>query len=435
LKILKYKILKENKSVMKHIQLFRGISILFVLLAIGCKSNSQETTTLKELPAKVISKTEVTWKADVNLALEEAKNRGELLFVECFSPSCPYCMAIEPFFNEPEVAEKYNTNFINYKLNVQEAEQVKFINDKNIWLPSFPMFLYFDGDGNLVHQSSADPSIASLNGNADAALNEQTRASSYAKRFLNGERSVKFLADYASFTRVTKDTLAGLAAANALFDIYPKDKIGTEESWALTKKSVSDLDNGFAKYWFAHAAQAAAFEAEDGHADNHNNILGGILQNSLYSPRGQKYNTAKLKNVRGYMNIINASQYADNVLWEFETKALIKEGKLPQALAIGNKMVAAFKGNGSAHVYVVRVFNDNFTDKTYVTDAKKWLTNALPSITQENVKAEYYYEMARLDQKSGELAEAKKNAAAAQELAKKIEAKSSKFSELVTELK
>ena len=420
---------------MKHIQLFRGISILFVLLAIGCKSNSQETTTLKELPAKVVSKTEVTWKADVNLALEEAKNRGELLFIECFSPACPYCMAIEPFFNEPEVAEKYNTNFISYKLNVQEAEQVKFLNDKNIWLPSFPMFLYFDGDGNLVHQSSADPSIASINGNADAALNEKTRASSYAKRFEDGERSVKFLSDFASFTRVTKDTLAGLAAANALFEIYPKDKIGTEESWGLTKKAISDIDNGFAKYWFAHAAQAAAFEAKDGHPDNHNNILGGILQNSLYSPRGQEYNTAKLKNVRGYMSIINAGQYADNVLWEFEVKALIKENKLLQALAIGNKMVTAFKGNGSAHVYIVRVFNDNFTDNSFVLDAKKWLTNALPTLTQDNVKAEYFYEMARLNQKSGELAEAKKNAASAQALATKIESKSTKFSELVNALK
>jgi thioredoxin-related protein len=421
---------------MKHIQLVRGISILFFLLAIGCKSNSQETSVAqKELPAKVVNETEITWKADVNLALEEAKNRGELLFVECYSPTCPYCMAIEPFFKEPEVAKKYNTNFISYKLNVTEAEQVKFLNDKNIWLPSFPMFLYFDGDGNLVHQSSADPSIESLNGNADAALNEKTRASSYAKRFKDGERSIKFLSDYASFTRVTKDTLAGLAAADALYEIYPKDKLGTEESWGLTKKAVSDIDNGFAKYWFAHSAQAGSFEAKEGHVDNHNNILGGILQNSLYSPRGQQYNTAKLKNVRSYMSVINAGQYADNVLWEFEAKAFIKENKLPQALAIGNKMVTAFKGNGSAHVYIARVFNDNFPDNSHVNTTKTWLTNALPSLTQDNVKAEYYYEMARLNQKSGELAEAKKNAAAAKELATKIEAKSSKFSELVTALK
>jgi thiol-disulfide isomerase/thioredoxin len=421
---------------MKHIQHLRSISILLVLLAMGCKSNSQETKdAVKELPAKVINEKEITWNTDINAALQEAKNRGELLFVECYSPTCPYCMAIEPFFKEAEVAKKYNSNFVNYKLNVTEADQVKFLNDRNIWLPSFPMFLYFDGEGNLVHQSSVDPSIESLNGNADDALNEKTRASSYAKRFKDGERSIKFLSDYASYTRVTKDTLAGLASANALYEIYPKEKLGSAESWSLTKKAVSDIENGFAEYWFTHAAQAAAFEAKEGHADNQNNILGGILQNSLYSPRGQIYNLTQLKNIRGYMTLINAGEYADNVLWEFEAKAMMRENKTPQALALGNKMVNAFKGNGSAHVYITRVFNDNFPDKSYISNAKTWLTNALPTITQDNVKAEYYYEMARLNQKAGDLDEARKNAKSAKELATKIDSKLTKFDTLIGQLK
>lgn len=415
-----------------HLKNSKAIALLSVLLAIGCKSNSQETKSA--LPAKVINENEISWKANIDEALAEAKNRGELLFVECYSPTCPYCMALEPFFKEPEVAKKYNASFINYKLNVTEADQVKFLNDKKIWLPSFPMFLYFDGDGNLVHQASADPSIESVNGNAEAALNADTRASSYAKRFSGGERSVEFLANYASFTRVTQDTLAGIAAANALYEIYPKDKLGTEESWKLTKKAVSDLDNGFAKYWFTHASQAAAFEAKEGHADNQNNILGGILQSSLYSPRGQKYSIAQLNNVRSYMQLINAGQYADNTLWEYEVKAFIRENKLAQAMTVGNRTINAFKGNGSAHVYITRVFTDNFPDNSYLKAAKTWLVNALPTITQDNVRAEYYYEMARLNQKSGEITEAKQNAKTALELATKIASTSTKFNELVKSL-
>lgn len=135
------------------------------------------------------------------------------------------------------------------------------------------------------------------------------------------------------------------------------------------------------------------------------------------------------------MTLINAGEYADNVLWEFEAKAMMRENKLPQALALGNKMVNAFKGNGSAHVYITRVFNDNFPDKSYVSNAKTWLTNALPTVTQDNVKAEYYYEMARLNQKAGEMDEARKNAKSAKELATKIASKLTKFDELITQLK
>ncbi|WP_162628247.1 thioredoxin family protein [Arcticibacterium luteifluviistationis] len=418
----------------KHIQNLKGISILIVLLAIGCKSNSQQANT-PTLPAKVINESEISWKSSFEEALAEAKSRGELLFVECYSPTCQYCLALEPFFKEPEVAKKYNSNFINFKLNVTEAEQVKYLNERNIWLPSFPMFLYFDGDGNLVHQASADPNIASINGNADAALDPKTRASSFAKRFEDGERSIKFLGDYASFTRVIKDTTAGIAAANALFEVFPKDELGSEGSWELTKKAVDNLDNGFAQYWFNHVDEAAAYEKAEGHADNQNNILGGILQKTLYGPRGKEYDTNELKKIRLYMARIKASQYADNTLWEFETKANIREGNLPQALAVGNKMINTFKGNGSAYVYITRVFTDNFPDNSYVKSAKTWLVSALPTITQDNVRAEYYYELARLNQKDGESEKAKLNAKTAVDLATKIGTKLEKFNTLYESIK
>lgn len=418
----------------KHIQNLKGISILLVLLAIGCKSNSQQTASV-DLPAKVINETEISWKSNFEEALAEAKNRGELLFVECYSPTCPYCLALEPYFKEPEVAKKYNSNFINFKLNVTEADQVKYLNERNIWLPSFPMFLYFDGDGNLVHQASADPNIASINGNADAALNPETRASSYAKRFEDGERSIQFLSNYASFARVIKDTTAGINAANALYEVYPKEKLSSEESWELTKKAVDDLDNGFAQHWFNHVDEAAAFEKAEGHADNQNNILGGILQRTLYGPKGKEFTIDELKKVRLYMSRIGASQYADNTLWEFETKANIREGNLPQALAVGKKMINTFQGNGSAYVYITRVFTDNFPDNSYVSTAKSWLVSALPTITQDNVRAEYYYELARLNQKDGETEKAILNAKTALDLATKIGAKPEKFNTLYESLK
>ncbi|WP_304233380.1 thioredoxin family protein [Jiulongibacter sediminis] len=413
---------------MKHFT--KTISLLVVLLAFGCKSNSQQA----EKAQAPINTSEITWQPDITQALADAKAQGKLLFVECYSPTCPYCQALEPFFKNTEVATKYNTNFINYKLDVGEAEQVKFLNARNIWLPSFPMFLYFDSDGNLVHQSGADPNVESINGNADDALDEDTRADSYPKRFAAGERSIEFLTDYANYAKVIKDTAATTTAAEELFKIYPKDKLGTKESWELTKKAVNDVDNGFAEYWLKNVSKAAAIEAENGHPGTEQNTLQGIIQNSLYSSKAKDYSIEKINRIKQYMTSTGAGQYVDGATWELESKALIRDGKGAQALSVGQKMVDKLKTNGSALVYITRVFVDNFKDNSFIPTAKKWMATALPTINQDNVKAEYHYEMARLHQKAGDLTAAKADAATAMELTRKIGGKPEKFQKLIDSL-
>ena len=410
---------------------FRPLSAFLLLLILGCKSNSQE---LNKTVDKDINSNQVSWKSNIHEAMAEAKSRNELLFVYCYSPTCSHCQAVSPFFDTAEIAVKYNSNFTSYRLNLLEETEIKFLEDHNLNLLNWPRLLFFDGDGNLVHEAGAEPNMASIIDAAEGALKPLERAESYAKRFKAGERSIEFLSKYASFTKVTMDTTKGIEVAEALFNIYPKDKLGSQESWDLTKACVSDIDNGFAQYWLGHINQAKSYESDAGASGSEGNTFRGIIQSSLFGRNGQTYSYAKLSEIRGHVNAIGAGSFADNLLWEFEVKALIKENKLPQAMAIGNKMIQAFKGNGSAYVYITRVYTDNFSDNSYVIVGKKWLTEALPTISQDNVKAEYFYEMARLNQKSKEMAEAKKNAHAALELATKIEAKSTKFKDLVDSL-
>jgi thioredoxin-related protein len=297
-----------NLFQMKHS--YRFYTLLIVLLTFGCKSNSQEN---KSLSNKPVNENEVTWEADVYQALKVAKEQGKLLFVECYSPTCPYCMAVEPFFKNKEVAKMYNSNFVNFKLDVGKAEVVKFLNERNVWLPSFPMFLFFDGDGNLVHQAGVDPNVESINGVAELALDPDQRAASYKNRFAKGERSVEFLSDYASFARVIKDEKANIAAANALYEAFDKTKMATEESWKLTKKAVEDMDNGFAEYWLTHVKEAGAFEAKEGHPGNENNILGGIVQKTIAANQseGLEVDMAKVNRIKKYMTNLGVGQYID----------------------------------------------------------------------------------------------------------------------------
>ncbi|AWW00135.1 TlpA family protein disulfide reductase [Arcticibacterium luteifluviistationis] len=405
------------------------ISLLFFLLLFCTRTFSQQKDQVNEITDSV------KWKTSISEALTEAKRINKLLFVYCFSPTCPHCQAVSPFFETKEIANKYNHDFISYKLNLSEEEDVKFLTERNITLPSWPRLLFFDRDGNLVHESAGEPFTEDLINTANIALNPLVRAGSFEKRFEEGELSIDFLANYAMFAKVKEDTATQLKVSNVLFSIYPKDRLGSIESWKLTKDCVSDLDNGFAKYWLNHVEEAKQFEINAGSPGNEGNTFRGIIQNSLFGSKGKFYSFAKLGDVRKYIDNIGASEYADNLLWEFETKALIKENKLEHALAIGKKMINTFKGNGSAYVYITRVFTDNFPDNSYVKSAKTWLVSALPTITQDNVRAEYYYELARLNQKDGESEKAKLNAKTAVDLATKIGTKLEKFNTLYESIK
>lgn len=405
-------------------------AFLFALFLTGCNSESKQ----EQAEEAVIDPNAVTWVPDITEALAKAKATGKLLFVECYSPTCPICQSIEPYFSTAEVAERYNADFVNYKLDVGVAEQVKFLNDKNIWLPSFPQFLFFDGDGKLVHQGEVTASTESILAVAADAKTPEKRTGNYKSRFEKGERDFDFLVKYGVYTRLIKDTVENRKVGDALFEVFPKNEINSETSWAATKKVITSVDNGFFRHWINQMPRAAEFEKKAGHAGQELHSLGAIVQTSV-AKDGKTYGTRQLAQVKDYIRKVGGGEYADTYVWEFETLANLREGKPAAALAIGRNMAAKFSTNGPSLVYITKVFNDHFPDNSYLATATQWLATAGPLMTEPNQKAEYHYELARLNLKGGDKATAAVNAREALKLAETAGADLKRFNELLNSAK
>lgn len=406
--------------------------IAYLLLFLTFAACKKENKTSED--SGVVDTKTVTWTSDISEALAKAKATGKLVFVECYSPTCPICQSIEPYFSTSEVATKYNSEFVNYKLDVGVAEQVKFLNDHNIWLPSFPQFLFFDGDGNLVHQAEVTPSTASLVAAADEALSTDKRASLYKSRFDAGERDFDFLVKYGVYTRLVKDTLENLKVGEALFATFDQNELGSETSWAVTKKVVTSVDNGFFKYWIDQMPKAAAYEKAQGHDGQELNTLGGIVQASIFRD-GRKYSTQKIAVVKDYIRKVGGGDYADTYVWEQETLANLREGKPQVALNIGKSMAAKFANNGPSLVYIAKVFNDNFPNNSYLPVAKEWLSAASNLVGEPAQQAEWHFEWARVHQKEGDLKNASERAKQAQKMAETAGLDLKKFKNLVNTLR
>lgn len=410
------------------------IGFFLGVFMLSCSSNSQDKSKDLKQEVTVVDTTKVTWIEDITEALAKAKATGKLLFVECYSPTCPICQSIEPYFSTSEVAKRYNTDFVNYKLDVGVAEQVKFLNDRNIYLPSFPQFLFFDGDGKLVHQGEVHASSESIVGVAADALDPNKRSGNYKARFDGGEISTDFLVKYAVYTRLIKDTLENHKVADVIFDNFPKGQLNTELSWGITKKAVTTVDNGFFQHWIANTAKAAEYEKKAGHAGQEMNSLSGIVQASIFKD-GRTYNTSKIQKVKGYMSKVGAAEYADSFLWEFEVLALYRENKPAEALKVASAMAQKFINNGPSLVYIVKVLNDNATDNAYLGSAAQWLKTAQPLIKENNQLAEFYYESAKVSNKAGDRAGAKLTADKALQIAKTAGLDQTKYNTLISNLK
>lgn len=354
----------------------------------------------------------IIWEPTIQGAFAKAKAQNKPVFVECFHPNCPICMSLEPTLKNAEVGKFYNQNFINYKLNLSDAKQVKFLSDKKIHLPGFPLFLYFDKNQNILHHTDPINTPKDFVQHAKAALDPNLQSGSAWKRYQAGGRDIGMLSNLAYLFRITQDTTRNIKVANDLYAVYPKDKLKSAESWEITKKCLMDIDNGFAEFWLRNLDTARKYESDKGHAGNETNAMGMLVQMAIYSPKSSKYSLAKVNKLKQYMNLIGAGQYITSNTWQIEAQALLREQGPEKALAFVQNLVSQTT-QPQMLVYYVTFYNTNFPDGKLAAQVRKWMDRAQPGLKEPLDIVNARYESARLYKKAGDTAKAKQEIAAA----------------------
>lgn len=85
-------------------------------------------------------------------ALERAKTEGKLVFIDAYTDNCQPCLKMEKnIFTIDKVADFYNTNFINLKLDFGAEYKNLAVKYQT---SGYPSFLFIDQNGKLVHFES-----------------------------------------------------------------------------------------------------------------------------------------------------------------------------------------------------------------------------------------------------------------------------------------
>jgi thiol-disulfide isomerase/thioredoxin len=161
-------------------------------------------------------------------ALKEAGQQGKQIFLYAYTPSCRYCKQMErEVFTNKEVADFYNTTFINYKVNIDDGAAGEAL-AKKYGIKGFPSYVFFDKNGQRVHQSGAGKQAGDFINDGRNALNPETALFTLQSRYDQGDRSKALLFNYSH------------ALDNYLTDDSPKEKVVAEY---LATQSPSELNS------------------------------------------------------------------------------------------------------------------------------------------------------------------------------------------------
>jgi thiol-disulfide isomerase/thioredoxin len=316
----------------------------------------------------------VNWLKNGNLrtVFDRAKAENKSVFVEVYSPECHVCIGFKPTFTQKIVGDIYNKSFISYQLDIDSDEAKGFLGVQKIWIPSIPTLLFFDKNVNLQHIA-----VMSENRNtgqvlvdaAKTAINPTARTGNYKNRFRAGERNANFLIEHALMARYQKDTLTNFEAIQAYYKTQKPVELTNATNLLVLEKAVMDIDsdifqnliNNLPKYYSAKDKKSI------------NTIAENIIMFSLYSTKGERYNSAKIAKVKTYLAKvgIDAKSISGRV-WMAEATAYFRENNAKAAISIIENRVkgmAVSKGEGK---YLCIFVRSKTADKYALAASDKW---------------------------------------------------------------
>jgi len=143
---------------------------------------------------KSIHFSDLSWSQTIQKATTEKK----AIFLYAYTPSCRWCRQMEKeVFNDGEVADYYNSNFISYKIAIDDGAEGEAL-AKKYAIVAFPTYIYFDKDGMLVHQSGTAKLAEDFILDGKNAFDPDKALFSLKRRYDSGDRSTALLYNYSN---------------------------------------------------------------------------------------------------------------------------------------------------------------------------------------------------------------------------------------------
>ncbi|MEP0987764.1 thioredoxin fold domain-containing protein [Ekhidna sp.] len=128
-------------------------------------------------------------------AVAQSRMSGKLIFLDAYAEWCEPCKEMEEYtFTDLEVANYYNANFINVRMDMEDYPGVELAEQYSVGV--FPSFLFINGNGEIVHRGCGAMDANQFLALGKDALTDSITLITMEKRYDSGDRSADFMLDY-----------------------------------------------------------------------------------------------------------------------------------------------------------------------------------------------------------------------------------------------
>jgi len=165
------------------------------------------------------------YRGNFENAKNEAKNTNKLIFMDGYAVWCGPCKKMDKeVFTNDSVADFYNKNFLNIKMDMESEEGKKI--KKLFSIGAYPTFLYINGEEKLLHKGVGwmkSPEFIKL---GKEASDPKTQLATFNEKYEEGNRDGEFIYKY----------LKKLDGASISYEDISKDYFKTQKEEDLTSR-------------------------------------------------------------------------------------------------------------------------------------------------------------------------------------------------------
>ena len=127
----------------------------------------------------------------------KAKSQSKPIFIDFFTTWCGPCKELEQkVYSKPEVIQKMNANFINFKIDAEKGEGPDLARKFDV--SAYPFLVWADKNQNVLLTDAGYMPVNEFLKSVDNALNQyrEGRLEDYETQYRAGKRDGNFLADF-----------------------------------------------------------------------------------------------------------------------------------------------------------------------------------------------------------------------------------------------
>lgn len=125
--------------------------------------------------------------------LKKSKSENKIIFVDAYATWCGPCKKMDrDVFPDSSIKDFFNKNFVNFKIDMESKEGIKF--DEKYTISSYPTFLFIDQKGEVIKKVVGGQSVEDLLRIGNFIKNpNNTKLGQLEKKYNDGNREVEML--------------------------------------------------------------------------------------------------------------------------------------------------------------------------------------------------------------------------------------------------